>query len=55
MHRLSAELKLRHRAWIVALTHQTPTDDPRLTASRALELAVDELRARLSPSASAEA
>ena len=54
LHRLSAELRLRHRAWIVALTNQSPTDDPRLTASRALELAVDELRERLSSNGSAD-
>ncbi len=54
-HRLSAELKARHRAWILALTDRSPTDDPRPTASRALELAVEELRAGLSPNGSAEA
>jgi hypothetical protein len=53
MHRLSAELKERHVAWIATLTGQSLADDPRLTASRAMELALEELRAALSPSASA--
>ena len=54
MHRLSAELKERHRVWIAALTDRSPTDDPRVTASRALELAVAELAESLSPSGSAD-
>ena len=54
MHRLSAELKERHQSWIVALTDRSPADDSRVTASRALELAVAELTASLSPSAWAE-
>ena len=54
LHRLSAELRERHREWIVALTDRAPTDDPRVTASRAMELAVEELRVRLSPSESAD-
>jgi hypothetical protein len=52
-HRLSAELKDRHQAWIVALTDRSSMDDPRLTSSRAMELAVAELEQRLSPSGSA--
>ena len=54
MHRLSAELKERHQGWIATLSGQSPQDDPRLTASRALELAVAELAASLSPSGSAD-
>ena len=54
MHRLSAELKERHRAWIAALTDRSPTDDPRLIASRAMELAVAELAESLSPNGSAD-
>ena len=53
MHRRSAELKERHQAWIGALTERSPADDPRVTASRAMELAVAELEQRLSPSGSA--
>ena len=54
MHRLSAELKERHQIWIVALTDRSSADDPRLTASRAMELAVAELAESLSPSGSAD-
>ena len=54
LHRRSAELKARHRAWIVALTIQAPADDPRLTSLRALELAVEDLRAGLSSNGSAD-
>lgn len=54
MHRLSAELKARHEAWIAALSGQAPLDDPRVTASRAMELAVAELAESLSPTGSAD-
>ena len=54
MHRRSAELKERHQAWIAELTDRWPADDPRLTASRAMELAAAELAASLSPSGSAD-
>lgn len=54
LHRLSAGLKERHRDWMLTLTDRFPADDPQVTSSRALELAVEELRRRLSPNGSAE-
>ena len=50
IHRLSAELKSRHLDWIDGLTRRSPTEDPERIRHQALELAIEELRARLSSS-----
>jgi hypothetical protein len=52
LHQVSAELKISHLVWLEQLTARSPSTDPRLLRSQALELAVEEVVGRLTPSAS---
>jgi cell division protein FtsL len=51
---LAAELKRLHLEWIAQLSEGNSTEDPRSISSRASELAIEELRMRISPGDSAD-
>ena len=50
---VAADLKRQHQAWVTVLTGNEPARNPRQLSSAAMELAVEELRHRLSSPASA--